>query len=96
MCIRDRPTAEYNMVQLEELGLLKMDFLGLRTLTVLKDAVKNVKASQGIDIDIDHIDLNDKKVLDFIGTEMCIRDRSRRRNVFRGTVQSGRLLYQIL
>ena len=62
------PTAEYNMVQLEELGLLKMDFLGLRTLTVLKDAVKNVKASQDIDIDIDHIDLNDKKVLDFIGT----------------------------
>ena len=62
------PTAEYNMVQLEELGLLKMDFLGLRTLTVLKDAVKNVKASQGIDIDIDHIDVNDKKVLDFIGT----------------------------
>ena len=62
------PTAEYNMVQLEELGLLKKDFLGLRTLTVLKDAVKNVKASQGIDIDIDHIDLNDKKVLDFIGT----------------------------
>ena len=45
-----------------------MDFLGLRTLTVLKDAVKNVKASKGIDIDIDHIDLNDKKVLDFIGT----------------------------
>ena len=62
------PTAEYNMVQLEELGLLKMDFLGLRTLTVIKDAVKNVKESQGIDIDIDHIDLNDKAVLDFIGT----------------------------
>ena len=62
------PTAEYNMVQLEELGLLKMDFLGLRTLTVLKDAVKNIKASKGIDVDIDHIDLNDKAVLDFIGT----------------------------
>ena len=62
------PTAEYNMVQLEELGLLKMDFLGLRTLTVLKDAVKNVKKSRGIDIDIDHIDFNDKAVLDFIGT----------------------------
>ena len=62
------PTAEYNMVQLEELGLLKMDFLGLRTLTVLKDAVKNVKQSKGIDIDIDHIDFNDKNVLDFIGT----------------------------
>ena len=62
------PTAEYNMVQLEELGLLKMDFLGLRTLTVLKDAVKNIKNSKGIDIDIDHIDFNDKAVLDFIGT----------------------------
>ena len=62
------PTAEFNMVQLEELGLLKMDFLGLRTLTVLKDAVKNIKASKGINVDIDHIDLNDKKVLDFIGT----------------------------
>ncbi|MGN0427638.1 MAG: DNA polymerase III subunit alpha [Agathobacter sp.] len=62
------PTAEYNMVQLEELGLLKMDFLGLRTLTVLKDAVKNIKASTGKDIDIDHIDMNDKAVLDFIGT----------------------------
>lgn len=62
------PTAEYNMVQLEELGLLKMDFLGLRTLTVLKDAVKNIKASKGIDIDIDNIDYNDKGVLDFIGT----------------------------
>ncbi len=62
------PTAEYNMVQLEELGLLKMDFLGLRTLTVLKDAVKNIKKSKGIDIDIDHVDLNDKAVLDFIGT----------------------------
>ncbi len=61
-------TAEYNMVQLEELGLLKMDFLGLRTLTVLKDAVKNIKASRGIDIDIDHIDFNDKGTLDFIGT----------------------------
>lgn len=62
------PTAQYNMVQLEELGLLKMDFLGLRTLTVLKDAVKNIKAARGIDIDIDHIDFNDKKVLDFIGS----------------------------
>lgn len=62
------PTAEYNMVQLEELGLLKMDFLGLRTLTVLKDAVKNIKASKNIEVDIDHIDFNDKQVLDFIGT----------------------------
>ena len=56
------------MIQLEELGLLKMDFLGLRTLTVIKDAVKNIKASRGIDVDIDHIDFNDKGTLDFIGS----------------------------
>ena len=62
------PTAEYNMVQLEELGLLKMDFLGLRTLTVLKDSVKNIKRTKGIDVDIDHIDFNDKGTLDFIGS----------------------------
>ena len=59
---------QYEKDPVEELGLLKMDFLGLRTLTVLKDAVKNVKASKGIEIDIDHIDLNDKEVLDFIGS----------------------------
>ena len=62
------PTAEYNMVQLEQLGLLKMDFLGLRNLSVLKDTIKNIKHSKGITIDVDKIDLNDKETLDFIGT----------------------------
>ena len=62
------PTAEYNMVQLEQLGLLKMDFLGLRNLSVLKETVKNIKRSKGIDIDVDKIDLNDKDTLDYIGT----------------------------
>ena len=62
------PTAEYNMIQLEEHGLLKMDFLGLRNLTVIKDAVKNISRSRGITIDIDQIDLNDRAMLDFIGT----------------------------
>lgn len=62
------PACEYNMIQLEQLGYLKMDFLGLRTLTVVKDAVKNIKENRGIDVDIDHIDLNDKKTLEFIGT----------------------------
>lgn len=61
-------TCQYNMTQIEELGLLKMDFLGLKTLTVIKDAIKNVKKEHGIDIDIDLIDLNDKNVLKFIGT----------------------------
>ena len=62
------PTAEYNMVQLEQLGLLKMDFLGLRNLSVLKETVKNIKQSKEIDIDVDKIDLNDKETLDYIGT----------------------------
>ena len=61
-------TTQFTMTTIEELGLLKMDFLGLRTLTVIKDAVDLVKQSQGIDLDMSRIDYNDKKVLDFIGT----------------------------
>ena len=53
------PTAEYNMVQLEELGLLKMDFLGLKTLSIIKEALKNIKKSKGIDVDIDKIPIDD-------------------------------------
>lgn len=41
------------MTTLEELGLLKMDFLGLRTLTVISDAIKIVKESKGIDVEFD-------------------------------------------
>ena len=61
-------TTQFTMTTIEELGLLKMDFLGLRTLTVLRDAVKLIEKSQGIHIDIDHIDFDDKKVLASIGT----------------------------
>ena len=61
-------TTQFPMTTIEELGLLKMDFLGLRTLTVIKDAVDNVEKSAGILIDIDNIDYNDKKVLASIGT----------------------------
>ncbi|MBQ1940326.1 MAG: DNA polymerase III subunit alpha, partial [Selenomonadaceae bacterium] len=50
----------------EELGLLKMDFLGLRTLTVLDDAVKNIKKAQGIDIDLDKIPLTDEKTCNML------------------------------
>ncbi|MDR2749573.1 MAG: DNA polymerase III subunit alpha [Clostridiales bacterium] len=55
-------TTQYPMTTLEELGLLKMDFLGLRTLTVIQNAVKEVKRGKGIDIDIDNIDFEDKSV----------------------------------
>ncbi|MGL5152235.1 MAG: DNA polymerase III subunit alpha, partial [Clostridium sp.] len=53
---------QFDMTTLEELGLLKMDFLGLRTLTVMSDAVKMVKENRGIDIDLDKIDFEDKEV----------------------------------
>ncbi len=64
-------TTQYTMTTLEELGLLKMDFLGLRTLTVIQNAVKLAEKSHGITIDIDHIDFNDKKVLDSLCTGRC-------------------------
>ena len=61
-------TTQYEKDLVEELGLLKMDFLGLRNLTVIKDAIELIEESTGKKIDIDNIDLNDKKVLDYIGT----------------------------
>ena len=61
-------TTQFTMTTIEELGLLKMDFLGLRTLTVIQDAVTLVKQGKGISFDMQKIDYNDKKVLDFIGT----------------------------
>ena len=64
-------TTQFVMTTIEELGLLKMDFLGLRTLTVISDAVKLVEKNHGIKIDVDNIDYDDKKVLDSIGTGKC-------------------------
>ena len=74
-------TTQFIMTTIEELGLLKMDFLGLRTLTVIKDAADLVYKNHGIKIDVNHIDYNDhtdpdavlidyndKKVLGYIGT----------------------------
>lgn len=58
---------QFTMGTLEELGLLKMDFLGLRTLTVMDEAIKNIWENRGIKIDIDHIDFDDQKVYNMIG-----------------------------
>jgi len=55
-------TTQFDMKMTEEIGLLKMDFLGLRTLTVIKDCLTMVEQNHGKKIDIDNIDLNDKKV----------------------------------
>ena len=61
-------TTQFTMTTLEELGLLKMDFLGLRTLTVIQDAEKLASKSAGKEIDVEKIDYDDKEVLASIGT----------------------------
>ena len=69
-------TTQYTMTTLEELGLLKMDFLGLRTLTVIQDAVALVNrryAAEGKneELDLSRVDYNDPKVMDMIGRGKC-------------------------
>ncbi|MDD3119148.1 MAG: DNA polymerase III subunit alpha [Victivallales bacterium] len=59
---------EFPSVPCEELGLLKMDFLGLRTLTVIQDAVDNIKLNRGVTIDWDRIPLDDKKTFDLLAS----------------------------
>lgn len=58
---------QFTMGTLEELGLLKMDFLGLRTLTVMTDAVNMIKENKGIEIDLDSISFDDKNVYKMLG-----------------------------
>ena len=64
-------TTQFTMTTLEELGLLKMDFLGLRTLTVIQNAVRLAERSTGKEIDMDRIDYNDPAVLEMIGSGKC-------------------------
>ena len=59
---------QFTMTTLEELGLLKMDFLGLRNLTVIRDAVEMIGKDTGKALDLNQINYDDKKVLDYIGT----------------------------
>jgi DNA polymerase III subunit alpha len=58
---RDELTTQWNMKEIERVGLLKMDFLGLSTLTLIDDALKEIKRTEGIDLDIDNIPLDDPK-----------------------------------
>ncbi|MGN1140958.1 MAG: DNA polymerase III subunit alpha [Oliverpabstia sp.] len=64
-------TTQFTMTTLEELGLLKMDFLGLRTLTVIQNAVKLAQKSTGKELDMEKIDYNDPAVLAMIGGGKC-------------------------
>jgi DNA polymerase-3 subunit alpha len=61
-------TTQFTMTTIEELGLLKMDFLGLRTLTVLLNAAKMAEKNHGVSLDIDRIDFDDKAVFESLGT----------------------------
>src|SRR6266542_3673477 len=58
---RDELTTQWNMKEVERVGLLKMDFLGLSTLTLIDDALKEINRTEGIDLDIDNIPLDDAK-----------------------------------
>lgn len=62
---------QFTMVTIEELGLLKMDFLGLRTLTVINDAVKMIRANTGRDIDFRNMECDDPKVFELISSGRC-------------------------
>lgn len=61
-------TTQFTMTTIEELGLLKMDFLGLRTLTVIDSAARLAEKAHHLSLDMDHIDYDDKKVLELIGS----------------------------
>jgi DNA polymerase-3 subunit alpha len=57
---------QYAMNPVGDLGLLKMDFLGLKTLTVIRNTCEMVKANQGVDVPIDHLPLDDAKTYDLL------------------------------
>ena len=59
-------TTQFTMTELEELGLLKMDFLGLRTLTVIQNAVDQAEKNHQVKLDLNAIDYNDPNVMDMI------------------------------
>jgi len=63
---------QYDGNVVEDVGLIKMDFLGLRTLSVIKDALSNIKKSHGIDIDIDNIPLDDAKTYELFSNGQTI------------------------
>ncbi|MCF6465544.1 DNA polymerase III subunit alpha [Clostridium sp. Cult2] len=60
----DAITTQFNMIELEELGLLKMDFLGLRTLTVIRDAINLIEINHGLKIDLSNLSYDDPKVIE--------------------------------
>ncbi|MGB9813679.1 MAG: DNA polymerase III subunit alpha [Thermovenabulum sp.] len=66
--VGDTISTQYTMTNLEEIGLLKMDFLGLRTLTVIRDALDLIKKTRDMNLDIKSIPLDDKKVYELLSS----------------------------
>ncbi len=64
---RDEITTQWNMKEIERVGLLKMDFLGLSTLTLIRDALTEIKRTEGVDLDIDNLPLDDAKTYKLFG-----------------------------
>ena len=64
---RDEITTQWNMKEVERVGLLKMDFLGLSTLTLIRDALTEIKRTEGVDLDIDNLPLDDAKTYKLFG-----------------------------
>jgi DNA polymerase-3 subunit alpha len=64
---KDEIVTQWAMKEVERVGLLKMDFLGLSTLTLISDALAEIKRTEGIDLDIDAIPLNDAKTYKLFG-----------------------------
>ncbi len=64
---KDDVVSQYSMNDIQAVGMTKFDFLGLKTLTVIKNALKFIKESKGIDIDVDNLPLDDKKTYDLLG-----------------------------
>ncbi len=64
---RDEIVTQWAMKEIERVGLLKMDFLGLSTLTLIQDALAEIKRTTGVDLDIDRVPLDDKKTYELFG-----------------------------
>ncbi|MDR1526189.1 MAG: DNA polymerase III subunit alpha [Dysgonamonadaceae bacterium] len=68
----DVRVTQYEGSVIETVGLIKMDFLGLKTLSIIKEALSNIKKSRGIDVDIDHIPIDNKETYDLYSTGQTI------------------------
>ncbi len=69
---KDEVTTQFDMKCVEKIGLLKMDFLGLRTLTVIDDALAMIESGHGKKVDIDSVPLDDEKVFKLFGAGLTI------------------------